>query len=194
MKILSPRGAAVALALLGLIAAGRAVPVTHADGPRPTLPTVTQPSQPRAATPTPTPVRTNTPVPTATPAPPTPTPAPPAARWVAVGPPGPVPVGAGRVELGLVNRTGQPGQQTRVTAIVSAPGGQAYDTDTTVTGNQQATVVYPNAFRGAPALRPGTYNVVWKETGGSNLAATTFEVTGPPPGPPPPRAGQGISR
>ncbi|GIW11319.1 MAG: hypothetical protein KatS3mg061_2376 [Dehalococcoidia bacterium] len=94
--------------------------------------------RPRPSPPTPTPVRTNTPVPTATPAPPTPTSAPPAVRWVAVGPPGPVPVGAGRVELGLVNRTGQPGQQTRVTAIVSAPGGQAYDTDTTVTGNQQA--------------------------------------------------------
>lgn len=56
MKILSPRGAAVALALLGLVVAGRAVPATYADGPRPTLPAVTQPIQPRAATPTPTPV------------------------------------------------------------------------------------------------------------------------------------------
>jgi methionine-rich copper-binding protein CopC len=67
-----------------------------------------------------------------------------------------------------------------VTAIVSAPGGKAYDADTTVTGNQQATLTYPNAFRGAPALQPGTYSVVWRVTGGANLASTTFQVTGPP--------------
>jgi methionine-rich copper-binding protein CopC len=160
-------------------------------GVAPPTPTPPPPATPTPAPPTPTPPPPATP----TPVPPTPTPPPPAARWVAIGPPGPVPVAAGRVELGLVNRTGQPGQQKRVTAIVSAPGGQAYDTDTMVTGNQEVTVVYPNAFRGAPALRPGTYSVVWKETGGTNLASTTFEVTGPPPGPPPPpRAGQGISR
>ncbi|GIW05500.1 MAG: hypothetical protein KatS3mg060_0305 [Dehalococcoidia bacterium] len=126
--------------------------------------------------PTATPVRTNTPVPPTA----TPTSGPQPAQWVAVGPPGPVPVSAGQVSLGLLNRTGQPGQTTRVTAIVSAPGGKAYDADTTVTGNQQATLIYPNAFRGAPALQPGSYSIVWKVTGGANLASNTFEVTGPP--------------
>jgi methionine-rich copper-binding protein CopC len=155
--------------------------VVPTNTPVPPTPTAVPTNTPLPSTPT----RTNTPLPatpTATPVPPTPTPTagPPPAQWVAVGPPGPVPASAGQVALGLLNRTGQPGQTTRVTAIVSAPGGKAYDADTTVTGNQQATLTYPNAFRGAPALQPGTYSVVWRVTGGANLASTTFQVTGPP--------------
>ena len=82
----------------------------------------------------------------------------------------------GSVELALRNKWGEPGESYPITVRVINPDGQETSAETTLAGDEDAILIYPDDFGGATDLQ-GAYTVIWEIEGGF-VACDGFVMAG----------------
>ena len=101
------------------------------------------------------------------------------ASWQVSAPREPLPVNTVKIELGLRNKFGEPGELYDVTCWVVLPTGGSTQASTTLSADEWAYVLYPNDFEPHevwPSTEaPGRYSVAW-EVDGTEVASDSFDL------------------